>query len=163
MTTTWVGIGDLILARPGQRLGAVLGSCVAVILWHPPTRTAAMSHVLLPGRLLAHTDDGPGRYADESWRLMRRRLLGEGIAPRDCVCHVVGGGRGLQGGEIGRHNVRRVLDLLDADGIWVERFEAGGNRYRVVTFDPADGDLRVLCHRVPPRPEAIAPGLRRRA
>ena len=61
-TDTSVGMGQIAAGRDAARLGAVLGSCVAVALHGPRHKTGAMAHVVLPasnGR-----DATPGKFAD---------------------------------------------------------------------------------------------------
>lgn len=153
MTIHWVGIGEIKLARRGEKLGAVLGSCASIVLWHPGKRTALMNHVLLPSRQIVRDDDSPGRYADESWPLMRKALAGERIALQDCICHVVGGGKVLQPamkGDIGRDNVAMIFDLLFHHGVWIESMDVGASGYRVVKFDVDSGELIVSRRRTLP-------------
>lgn len=154
MTRRWVGIGEIRQAARGDVLAAVLGSCVSIILWHPRSGQAWMNHVLLPQRLLARQDDVPGRYADESWRMLQQLLLKSGIALADCSCYVVGGGYGLGQGpqDVGGRNVAQVLALLQQAGVAVDRSDVGGNWYRTVQFDPEDGELRIRKYKtVPPQ------------
>lgn len=154
MTRCWVGIGEIRQAVRGDVLAAVLGSCVSIILWHERSGRAWMNHVLLPQRLLERADDEPGRYADESWRMMQYQLLKEGVALADCSCYVVGGGYGFGQGpqDVGGRNVAQVLALLQQAGVTVDSSDVGGNWYRTVQFDPDDGLLRVRKYQtVPPR------------
>ncbi len=153
MTTHWVGIGDIKVGRSGEMLAAVLGSCVSILLWHPVRRLAFMNHVLLPGRQAKPDDGQAGRYADESWQVMRRYLAAERVAPQECTCHVLGGGRSLDGrlaGDIGRDNLSRVFDLLFEQGIWIDGMDTGGRHFRVVKFEVERGELIVHRHRTSP-------------
>lgn len=150
MTIHWVGIGDIKIGRRGEMLAAVLGSCVSILLWHPVRQMAVMNHILLPSRRVELDDRQAGRYADESWQIMRKRMAAEGIAPRDCICHVLGGGRSLDGRQpasIGHDNLSRVFDLLYEHGIWIESMDTGGRRFRLVKFDVASGELKVYRQR----------------
>jgi chemotaxis protein CheD len=147
MSTHWVGIGEIRTAQRGDRLAAVLGSCVGIVVWHPASGFALMNHILLPARLTEREGDNPGRYADESWCLIEHRLAARDIAIEQCRCHLVGGGRGLEteaGQSVGFGNVAAAFDILIAAGAHIESMDTGGRFYRVATFDIERG---VLCVR----------------
>ena len=150
MSTHWVGIGDIKVARRGEKLAAVLGSCVSVVLWHSRSRLAIMNHALLPSRLRGLECDKLGRYADESWQQMCELLEAEGVSPLDCVCHIVGGAQVFEENNmarIGPNNVTATFNLVDSAGVWIESMETGGAGSRVVTFDADSGELSVRQHR----------------
>jgi len=103
--TPFVGMGQLLTAQPPVRLASVLGSCVAVCLYHPRLRVAGMAHVVLP-ESTGH-QGGPGKFADTAVPALlaalekltglkagyRPQVRGQRTAPdRHCQC----GGR--QGG-----------------------------------------------------------------
>jgi chemotaxis protein CheD len=148
-----VGIGEIKRAARGEQLAAVLGSCVSVIVWHRASGFALMNHVLLPRRLSESAGENPGRYADESWWLMEGMLRKKGVALRDCLSHLVGGGCGVDApttGGIGFDNVATAFDLLvDADAK-IESIDTGGRCYRSVRFDTESGELLVARHRAMP-------------
>ena len=43
-----VGLGDLFVSSAEELVAYSLGSCVAICLWDPVTKVAAMAHVVLP-------------------------------------------------------------------------------------------------------------------
>ncbi|SCK29353.1 chemotaxis protein CheD [Vogesella sp. LIG4] len=153
----WVGIGEIQAGQRGDVLAAVLGSCVSTILWHAPSGKALMNHVLLPQRLVKRNDDEPGRYADESWQMMQRLLAREGMPLQECTCYVVGGGYGFEQGpqDVGGRNVAQVMALLQQARVQVDSCDVGGNWYRTVQFNLADGTLRIRRHKTarPRKPE----------
>ena len=63
-TTTLVGMGQTAFARAPDRMKAILGSCVALVLYHPIRKTAAMVHVVLPES--AGRSGAAGKFADTS-------------------------------------------------------------------------------------------------
>ena len=70
--------GQLYFGTQAGTVRTLLGSCVALVLWHPQRRIGAMCHYLLPGR--QRRDGSPdARFGDEaigkglSLRLPQRR------------------------------------------------------------------------------------------
>lgn len=62
--------GEFYFGDRETRLRTILGSCVAITLWHPRLRIGGMCHYLLPMRR-GHHDEAEldGRYADDSLTL----------------------------------------------------------------------------------------------
>ena len=70
-----MGIVDIFL-QPGEwyfggrdtRIRTLLGSCIAITLWHPRLQVGGMCHFLLPSRSSLHPPATPldGRYGDEA-------------------------------------------------------------------------------------------------
>jgi len=115
-----------VVLQPGQywfgggatRLRTVLGSCVAVTLWHPGRRVGGMCHYMLPergaagglaahgrrieGRSIhesgrdgrsAHESGRDGRYGDEALAHLMREVQRIGGAPGEFEAKLFGGGR----------------------------------------------------------------------
>ena len=60
-----VSMGRMGVARETERLSSVgLGSCVAVIVFAPKQRLAALAHCMLPDR--SDNDDIPAKFADSA-------------------------------------------------------------------------------------------------
>ena len=164
MVIHWAGIGEIKFAENGDQLGCILGSCVTVTLWHPGRRCAAMSHVLLPARpenrrgLVEERRAEPGRldatdrrvmrdgrYAPESWLMLKACIAAQGIYLDQCEAHVAGGGRVIDGFEndIGTKNINAVLDLLTANGVTLKSMDVGGFGHRTAHFDTKTGQFKV--------------------
>jgi len=139
-----------ITLSPGQcfagdarcRVRTLLGSCVAITLWHPQRRIGAMSHYLLATRG-RHATQPDARYGDEALQIMEAALEGVGIALRDCEAQVVGGGNmfpdqphSLGVGEANGHAARA---MLRERGITLRRENLFGIGHRLVVFDVATG------------------------
>ena len=59
---TMVGMGQIIAGGPPHKMKAVVGSCIALALFHPRLNRGVMAHVVLPDS--AGRDGTPGRFAD---------------------------------------------------------------------------------------------------
>lgn len=138
----------------------LLGSCVAVTLWHPGLRLGGMCHYLLPSRhpggpVVAAARPGRcpradgllPRYADEAVALLLHHVASAGTRPEEYAVSVVGGGRqfGVDGPastiDVSTRNVEAAERLLPAAGLKVVRRDVGGNGARVVRLDLRDGSV----------------------
>ena len=152
--------GDFRFAGGGARLHTLLGSCVAITLWHPARLIGGMCHYLLPGRDPATA--GPeldGRYAEDAVAMFRRETDRHGTRPGEYVVKVFGGADQfprLAGPQpsIAQQNARAGLDLLTRDGFTVTTCQLGGRGSRRLIFELATGhvwlrSLRALDDRAP--------------
>jgi chemotaxis protein CheD len=138
--------GECFAGDAGCRVRTLLGSCVAITLWHPVRRIGAMSHYLLASR---GRHDGPpdARYGDEALQMMEAALVRAGIALRDCEAQVVGGGNMFPSQpnplNVGRANGRAAREMLRERGIPIRRENLFGVGHRLVMFDVATGQVWV--------------------
>ena len=58
--------GELFFGKDVACLHTLLGSCVAVTLWHPRLRIGGMCHYLLPGRNRPPNQPRDGKFGDEA-------------------------------------------------------------------------------------------------
>lgn len=162
-----------IVLRPGDwwfgggatRVRTVLGSCVAVTLWHPRRRVGGMCHYMLPERGDgAGTDersrDGrgtdergrDGRYGDQVLAQLVREVAHAGGAPGEYEAKLFGGGRMFRIGEIAHggsalqvsdRNVQAGRTLLLRHGFACTAEHVGGYGHREVILDLPDGHVWV--------------------
>lgn len=140
-----VGMGQILLGRAGDRLGAVLGSCVGVIVYHPRMRLAAMAHVVLPES--TRRSGQPGKFADTAIPEMLRMLAGEGAHVSGLNAKIAGGANmfGAAPGpmQIGEGNSEAVKQLLRKHNVRLTGEHLGGSKGRRVTFDCDTGLLTI--------------------
>jgi chemotaxis protein CheD len=145
-----VNIGEVRLGSASDQLVTVLGSCVALILWHPHHRLGIMGHVLMPSRPRFSTvNEGlDGRYADECWQIMQHKLEDLGIAPGECRYHLVGGAQVFDKPllNIGSLNVSRILGLLGKSGLTADTTHTGARGSRMLSFHMETGEVMVKHH-----------------
>ena len=141
--------GEYFVADAEYQLRTMLGSCVSITLWHPPSRIGAMSHFLLPtrGRDLADIQTLDGRYGDEALELMRRELLRAGVQITQCKAKIFGGGNMFpahtrnEATHVGRKNGEAARSLLQQHGIPVVSESLFGIGHRQIIFDVSNGDV----------------------
>ncbi|GAB6897223.1 chemotaxis protein CheD [Kineosporia succinea] len=139
----WFGPG------PGT-VDTLLGSCVAITVWHPFLLVGGMCHFLVPSRGRARAGrDMDARYADEAFALMCQHMRDAGTAYGEYRFSVYGGARQLAGAGSGRRpdvpgiNIHAALFLINSLGARAERWHVGGFGPRRVTFDLLTGETQV--------------------
>ena len=144
MKETLVGMGQIAAGRPPERMKAVLGSCIGLILYHPRLKTGVMAHIVLPDS--AGRPGAPGKFADTAIPEMLR-LLRELGAPAAGLSARFAGGANMFGSsgplQIGDANVEAVLQALKSAGVRVVGQDVGGTKGRRVLFDCASGEMTV--------------------
>jgi chemotaxis protein CheD len=156
--------GECYFADADTRLRTLLGSCVAITLWHPVRRFGGMCHFLLPTRMIRDQAPLEGRFGDEALFLLLREARQLGCRPRDFEYKVFGGAalteRKADGPErksdgperqgaprernaIGLRNVAQAIELLDDLGIQAASQNVGGACARSIMLDNWSGDVWV--------------------
>ncbi|MBI5256510.1 MAG: chemotaxis protein CheD [Burkholderiales bacterium] len=154
--------GELFVGVANYRIRTLLGSCVSITLWHPPTRAGAMSHFLLPERGAASAGELDGRYGSEALQLILRLLAQWGIAPQQCQGKIFGGGNMFPGQTaagamtVGQRNGDAARALLRAHGIPIVSESLFGEGHRQIVFDTSCGDVWSL--QVKPAPQQAQEG-----
>ena len=145
---TMVHMGQLVVGRAPQLLGALLGSCVGVALVDQAAGIGGLAHVVLPRSPGPSSEREPGKYADTAVPALRDAVREAG-GTRRLVALLAGGGNtlfaeGEQGvWRIPRSNVEVVREALDAAGIPVVRAEVGGRIARKMIVDLAQAQMHI--------------------
>jgi len=142
-----VGMGEMGLGSSGQALGALLGSCVGVILYDRHTHAGALAHVMNP---LCPTDGQlPFRYADSAIPALVDALVGAGAVPRQLQAKLAGGARvlggdsGIETAHVADMNILHVRHALQRANISCVAEDLGGTEARRVLFDLNDFSLQI--------------------
>jgi chemotaxis protein CheD len=162
-----------IFLRPGEfwfgdahtRIRTLLGSCVAITMWHPKYRVGGMCHYML-GTSRGGCSELDGRYAEDAIALFLDELRANCTRPKEYEVKLFGGGRMFaprRGGrgvgvlDIGRRNIEIGRRLLAAEGFHVAAEHLGGNGHRNIIFDIATGS--VWMRHVPRMPSTVELGI----
>jgi len=138
--------GQMHLGHQVASLRTLLGSCVAITLWHPARRIGGMCHYLLPQRQRRPDEPPDGRYGDEAVAAMVQRLQALGTQPGDYVAHLYGGADTLAGSggarfNIGERNIEQGWSLIDRYGFQLDGVDVGEDIPRVVSLALASGTV----------------------
>lgn len=144
---TFLHPGELCFASAPGRLGTLLGSCVAVTLWHPGRRLGGLCHILLPGRQRRPPGSLPdARFADEAIELFSYELKSRQIEPAECQVKIFGGGNMFSGSvagamNVGKRNIAATRHALAAHGFTIVAENVGGTIRRRLFLDLTSGHV----------------------
>ncbi len=150
-----VGIGELLVsdARDTVLVTHALGSCVAVCLFDPRVRVAALLHFMLPDSRInpARGRERPATFADTGIPLLFQTAYEYGLEKKRAVVKLVGGAEiAGNGGSLfrpGRRNTLAAKQVLWRNGVMVAAEDSGSNFPRTVHFAVHDGRLQVYSGR----------------
>lgn len=140
--------GQLYVGRQAARVLTLLGSCVAVTVWHPRERFGGMCHFLLPQRTRKPGEPRDGRYGDEALALMAEAMQRNGLRPGEFVAHLYGGADTLpdRAGtrfNVGERNIEQGWALIDHYGFTLLGVDVGDHVPRHVCLDLVDGEVQM--------------------
>lgn len=146
-----------VVLKPGKfffsdqpvRVSTLLGSCVAITMWHPRLRIGGICHFMLPYAMGREAVGLEGKYADDALRLFLGRIRAHGTRPQDYQVRLFGGGRQICGltadvaGSVGRRNIDAGRRLLGGNGFSICGEDLADSGYRKLVFDLAHGTVEV--------------------
>lgn len=145
--------GEFRFATCPTRLRTILGSCVAITLWHPERKIGGMCHFMLPGRVRRSADFKGilnGMYADEAIELFIRKARAHHTDPEDYQLKLFGGGemfpelqRQVPFGDVARMNVNAALEIAALYRLDLIAQDMGSTGHRSIIFDLCSGDVWV--------------------
>jgi chemotaxis protein CheD len=131
----------------------LLGSCVAITLWHPKLHIGGMCHYLLPTRIRKKGEEPGslnGRYASDAIQMFLREIHLSRTRPADYQVKLFGGGRMFTGLNaqrkttgIGEKNVEFGKTLIAQYGFRLAAEDLGGTGHRHIMLDLWSGDVWV--------------------
>ncbi|MDC3962709.1 chemotaxis protein CheD [Polyangium jinanense] len=123
----------------------VVGSGVAICLFHADRRTAGLCHYTLP--LCPQRTASSARFGDSAFRTLMAQLEELGCTAEGMVARVFGGSNiSLHASPVrslGDENVAVALKLLEATGIPIVEQGVGGNKGRHLAYCTDDGTISV--------------------
>lgn len=146
--------GEVYFGGRDTRIRTLLGSCVAIAMWHPGMRAGGMCHYMLPGAAAHQRDTLDGRYADEAMELMLREIRKAYTTPADYQVKLFGGGhmfsaqQPVRADHVGAKNIQMARILMSRHGFSTHAEHLGGVGHRHVMFDLWSG--RVWLRHQPP-------------
>lgn len=138
------GMSEIVFVEGDEKARSVVGSCIALTLFHKRSHVGALAHIVLPnagGRV-----GPPGKFADTAVPFMIQELKKRGVKPSDLVAKLCGGASMFgEGGpmQIGNKNADEVLLQLEAADIRVAAKHLAGKKGRRVTLDCKNGVITI--------------------
>ncbi|MEY8875242.1 MAG: chemotaxis protein CheD [Leptothrix sp. (in: b-proteobacteria)] len=138
--------GELYFGSQVPLVRTLLGSCVAITVWHPERCIGGMCHYLLPERRPPRQPSQPldGRYGDEAMALLVQGMHQAGTEPRDYIAHLYGGADTMPGAagvkfNIGERNIELGWSLIDQLGMTLHSVDVGDDVPRTVQMAMTTG------------------------
>lgn len=152
--------GEYFWGDENYRLKTLLGSCVALCVWHPHLKIGGMSHCLLPTRRQGYSGvrydaaapemhtELSGRYVDETFEIFFHEMARSGTARREYQLKVFGGGDMFELADkstvtVGERNLQMMREIVGRESIAVTAQHVGGKGHRNVIFELWSGDCWV--------------------
>ena len=148
--------GQFLFADPPMVIETLLGSCIAITMWHPQTRQGAMCHFALPGVSPEYLQQGRlnARYANDCLLLFQKALVHHGLNRHAMVVKVFGGGDMSrvfelasdclhQRNPVGNKNIQAAFEQLELHQLAVDVTDVGDFGYRKLKFVLETGDVWV--------------------
>lgn len=141
--------GEFFWGGEKDRVKTLLGSCVAICIWHPERKIGGMSHCLLPTRGQAPGDvQLDGRYIDETFEIFFHEMNRYATRKEDYQVKVFGGGNMFElnekgGVTVGDKNLAMMRLILEKNSMRVTAEHVGGKGHRNVIFEIWSGDCWV--------------------
>ncbi|GIU73864.1 MAG: chemoreceptor glutamine deamidase CheD [Bryobacteraceae bacterium] len=165
MKTVVVGVGDCrVTDEPVELVTYALGSCIAVVIWHPVAKVGGLLHFMLPDSSVDRDTQGranPYRYADTGTPLLFRAAYERGAEKRRLLVRLAGGANVVDTGgvfNIGKRNYAAVRKILWKAGVLVHGEDVGGAVSRTVRLEVATGRCTVSTPSGAARELKAAPG-----
>ena len=152
--------GEIHFSGQPASVYTVLGSCLAVTMFHRRLGIGAICHGLLPECREKERCGGdcpePGKYVDCAIQWMTKRFKQQGVSLHEIEIKVFGGadtfsaGPGGKGGiSIGKRNAVMAMQELEKEGLKILALDVGGAAGRKLFFNTQTGE--VLLKRLQPR------------
>ena len=142
--------GELYFGDTARVVKTVLGSCVAVIMWHPGLGIGGMCHIVLPETPPTKAFDSPGRFAENAVNILIEQTVRWKTNPMDYRVGLYGGGHGCDinsdnvTNSIGSKNVRATEKALTRRNIRISEHHVGGMLFRNVRFHMPCGRVELV-------------------
>jgi chemotaxis protein CheD len=151
--------GEIHFSEQSASVYTVLGSCLAVTMFHRRLGIGAICHGVLPEcRKKEQCGDcpEPGRYVNCAIQWMTKRFKEQGVLLHEIEAKVFGGAdtfssaSGGRGGIfIGKRNTAMAIQTLEKEGLSILSLDVGGATGRKIFFNTQTGG--VLLKRLQPR------------
>jgi chemotaxis protein CheD len=144
--------GEWFTGQERALIKTILGSCVAVTMFHRSTGFAAICHALMPSceqkKSCTGYCQGFSRYADCIVRRMSEMFLHRGVKTENIEVKLFGGADTLSSKslaseslKVGARNIEQARKSLDEVGMRLSTSDVGGSTGRKIFFDTATGEV----------------------
>ncbi|MCD1596786.1 hypothetical protein [Rheinheimera aquimaris] len=138
--------GEFYFAEAPLCIRTLLGSCIAITMWHPKRLIGGMCHYMLPGRKISRNQLN-GKYADEAMLLFNEHARLYNTRLQEYQVKLFGGGSMFvkpyqdPALDVAKNNVATAHRLLAHYGLELTAQHIGHQGYRNIIFDLNTGDV----------------------
>lgn len=153
--------GDYFFGTHDGVVTTLLGSCVAVVLWHPHRRLLAVSHFLLPNNPGAGTRLDT-RYGESVFKRIHADMARHGTQPTEYRKGIFGGGslvrfEGNPRRRVGAGNSAFAREQFSLRNWSVDAWDLNGDHYRRLQVNGRSGAIECLRNGLPSPPVRSLP------
>lgn len=153
-TLVFVNPGEVYFGNSAQNIKTILGSCVAIVLWHPRKKLTGLCHYVMPQT--GNTSDGnasdgsvSGRYAKGAIQLLMDNTRKYHTDIREYQVSLYGGGclfctKTRKYVDIGGKNIAVAQQWVKQLSIKPVRQNVGGRCYRTITVCGLTGEVTLF-------------------
>lgn len=152
--------GELFFGKEDVVLKTVLGSCIAITLWHPEQKMGGMCHYMLPTRGWP-TTLLDGRYADEAITLLLQAIAQYPPPLDEYEIKLFGGGNmfdqphyARRDNNVATRNIEAAWQLTRHLGLDIKAHHLGHSGHRSLIFELSNGSVWLRHHRLPHQRES---------
>lgn len=152
-----LNIGEVISDDDGKLVRTILGSCVAVCMYHAPTRAASICHAVYAGKGKGAGTDT--RYVIDAVHCMHRYFAKKHLQPSRVDVKIFGGASAIAGNLkpsllFENRSVENALHELKKLGYDPVVADTGGDQSRELFFEFSTGHVYVrrISHKSPAQP-----------
>lgn len=147
-----VRIGEMEIASSPKILKALLGSCVAVILYDKVSLVGGLAHIFLPSKSMARRNEEQpdSRFADTAVPKLLEGVLKLKATKTNLVAYVVGGNNVLSykktNGKltIAEQNIEAAVKAIQKENLFMINLGVGKETGTKVKFYLENGDVEVV-------------------
>ncbi|VAW71352.1 Chemotaxis protein CheD [hydrothermal vent metagenome] len=150
----FINPGEFFFHGSDCQIHTLLGSCIAITLWHPELKVGGMCHFVLPGQRSAFTADRRngelnGRYSDAAMALFEIEAHRRGTSLHEYHAKIFGGSNMLTTASlsedelVGTKNTEAAIRHLSEKDIPLLVAHVGESGYRRIAFEVSSGDVWV--------------------
>jgi chemotaxis protein CheD len=151
--TVYLGPGEAYLDDRPALVSTVLGSCIAVTMFHRMTRRGRICHAILPRYPSAGQGD-TFHYVDSSILHMLENLLFTGLERAEIEVKLFGGANAFKGDDeratVGELNAERAVQVIRKERLTILASDLGGRMGRKIVFDTQSGKVLLKRLNAPP-------------
>ncbi len=150
----FINVGGFYFSDKAEFIHTILGSCIAITLWHPILKIGGMCHFVLPARMdslgtKSKKNIMDGRYSDGAMALFEEQAHKRRTQLREYQGKIFGGSNMLsllslnEDETVGMKNTESAMQHLIQRGIPILVAHVGETGQRRIAFNVSNGDVWV--------------------